>query len=71
MKRPQILGYPRWGDLLPDDKQAYYRRIIQFTSHSTLSNEIVAEPTEPEKQIVKFLLNHLMENSKYYKEQTE
>lgn len=67
-KTANFLGYPRWSDLLPDDKEAYYNRIIQFTSHSTLSNEIVAEPTEPEKQTVKFLLKHLMDN-KYYREQ--
>ncbi|MBD5435580.1 MAG: anticodon nuclease [Treponema sp.] len=69
-KTANFLGYPQWSELLPDDKQVYYKRIIQFTSHSTLSNEIVAEPTEPEKQIVRFLLNHLI-NNKYYKEQTK
>jgi len=56
--------------LLPDDKQTYYNRVIQFTSHSTLSNEVVSEPTEPEKQTVKFLLNHLIEN-KYWKEEQQ
>lgn len=67
-KTANFLGYPRWSELLPDDKQTYYNRIIQFTSHSTLSNEIVADPAEPEKQIVKFLLNHLI-SSKFWKEQ--
>lgn len=66
-KTANFLGYPKWTELLPDEKQNYYNRIVQFTSHSTLSNEVVAEPTEPEKQIVKFLLNHLI-NTKYYKE---
>ena len=66
-KTANFLGYPKWSELLPDDKKLYYNRIIQFTSHSTLSNEIVAEPTEPEKQTIKFLLNHLI-NNKYYKE---
>lgn len=67
-KTANFLGYPKWSDLLPDDKKSYYNRIIQFTSHSTLSNEAVAEPTPAEKQIVKFLLNHLIE-SKYWKEE--
>ena len=67
-KTANFLGYPKWSDLLPDDKKNYYNRIIQFTSHSTLSNEAVAEPTPAEKQIVKFLLNHLIE-SKYWKEE--
>jgi wobble nucleotide-excising tRNase len=66
-KTANFLGYPRWSDLLPDNKQAYYNRVIQFTSHSTLSNEVVPEPTEPEKQTVKFLLEHLV-NNKYWKE---
>ncbi len=67
-KTANFLGYPKWSDLLPDDKQTYYNRVIQFTSHSTLSNEVVPEPTEPEKQIVKFLLDHLIE-SNYWKEE--
>lgn len=67
-KTANFLEYPQWSDLLPDDKQTYYNRIIQFTSHSTLSNEVVAEPTEAEKQIVTFLLKHLVDN-KYWKEE--
>lgn len=67
-KTASFLEYPRWSELLPEDKQLYYNRVIQFTSHSTLSNEVVAEPTEPEKQTVKLLLDHLV-NSKYWKEE--
>jgi len=67
-KTANFLGYPQWSNLLPDDRQTYYNRIIQFTSHSTLSNEVVPEPTEPEKQTVKFLLKHLVDN-KYWKEE--
>ncbi|MGO1245596.1 MAG: hypothetical protein ACTMH4_16060 [Sphingobacterium sp.] len=67
-KTANFLGYPSWSKLLPDDKQVYYNRVIQFTSHSTLSNEAVPEPTEPEKQTVKFLLEHLITNFNYWKE---
>lgn len=67
-KTANFLGYPRWSELLPDDKNTYYNRIIQFTSHSTLSNEVVAEPTEPEKQTVALLLRHLTDNFNYWKE---
>lgn len=59
-KTANFLGYPRWSELLPDDKKLYYNRIIQFTSHSTLSNDVVAEPNPSEKQIVKFLFNDLI-----------
>ena len=61
-KTASFLGYPKWSELLPDDKQAYLNRIIQFTSHSTLSNEVVAEPSGPEKNTVALLLNHLVSN---------
>lgn len=67
-KTANFLGYPEWKRLLPDDRQTYYNRIIQFTSHSTLSNEVVPEPTEPEKQTVKFLLDHFTTNYNYWKE---
>ncbi len=67
-KTANFLGYPRWSELLPDDKLTYYNRIIQFTSHSTLSNEVVAEPTQAEKQIVKFLLNNLVSNFKFWEQ---
>ena len=59
-KTANFLGYPRWSELLPDDKKLYYNRIIQFTSHSTLSNDVVAEPNPSEKQVVKFLFNDLI-----------
>lgn len=68
-KTASFLGYPQWSDLLPDDKQTYYNRIIQFTSHSTLSNEAVAEPTTAEKQTVNYLFEHLVTNRYWVKEQ--
>lgn len=67
-KTANFLGYPRWSELLPDDKQTYYNRVIQFTSHSTLSNEVVPDPTEPEKRTVAFLLKHLADNYNFWKE---
>ena len=70
-KTASFLGYPRWSELLPDDKQAYLNRIIQFTSHSTLSNEAVAEPTREEKQTVKFLLDHLGNNYGYWQQEEQ
>lgn len=68
-KTASFLGYPQWSGLLPDDKQAYLNRIIQFTSHSTLSNESVTEPTLQEKQTVKFLLDHLVANYGYWRQE--
>lgn len=68
-KTANFLGYPEWSRLLPNDQKTYYNRIIQFTSHSTLSNEAVAEPNTQEKQIVRFLLNHLKDNYNFWKEE--
>ncbi|NBW50659.1 MAG: anticodon nuclease [Betaproteobacteria bacterium] len=67
-KTASFLGYPKWSELLPDDKQLYYSRIINFTSHSTLSNEAVAEPTPAEKATVKLLLEHLKNNYGFWQQ---
>jgi hypothetical protein len=61
-KTASFLGYSKWSELLPDDRQLYLSRVINFTSHSSLSNEAIAEPTPQEKATVKFLLDHLKTN---------
>lgn len=68
-KTSNFLGYPRWSELLPGDQQLYLNRIIQFTSHSTLSSEAIAEPSPQEKQTVKLLLDHLRNNYSYWQEE--
>jgi hypothetical protein len=68
-KTSNFLGYPRWSELLPGDQQLYFNRIIQFTSHSTLSSEAIAEPSPQEKQTVKLLLEHLRNNYSYWREE--
>jgi hypothetical protein len=70
-KTSSFLGFPKWSELLPDDKGLYYNRVMQFTSHSTLSELVVREPTEPEKQTVKFLLNHLTTNYNFWREMND
>ncbi|MAF43483.1 MAG: anticodon nuclease [Parcubacteria group bacterium] len=70
-KTASFLGYPKWSELLPDDKQAYLNRIIQFTSHSTLSNEVVSEPSGPEKNTVGLLLNHLVSNYGFWQQEEQ
>ena len=68
-KTASFLGYPKWSELLPDDKQLYYSRIINFTSHSTLSNEAVAEPTPQERATVQLLLDHLKNSHGFWQQQ--
>jgi hypothetical protein len=70
-KTASFLGYPKWSELLPDDKQLYLSRIINFTSHSTLSNEAVAEPTQAEKATVKLLLDHLKSNYGFWQQEQQ
>lgn len=67
-KTASFLGFPKWSELLPDNKESYYNRIIQFTSHSTLADESVAEPSPQEKQTVRLLLEHLINNYSFWKE---
>lgn len=67
-KTASFLGYKDWGDLLPGDKDAYYKRITNFTSHSTIASESVSEPTPQEKQTVKLLLEHLTNTYSFWKE---
>lgn len=70
-KTASFLGYPKWSELLPDDKQLYLSRIVNFTSHSTLSNEAAAEPTPQEKATVKLLLDHLKSNYGFWPKETQ
>lgn len=68
-KTANFLGYEKWSDLLPDeDREAYISRVMNFYSHSSLSSEQIAEPTDPEKQMVKFLFNYLIDNSKFWQQ---
>lgn len=67
-KAANFLGYEKWSDLLPDEKETYASRIMNFYSHQTLINEEIREPSRPEKQMIKLLLNHLLDNAKFWKE---
>ncbi len=70
-KTASFLGYPEWSTLLdsaPGDKQGYLNRIIQFSSHRTLSSEEFSEPNEQEKRMVKLLLDNLVNNYGFWQE---
>ena len=58
-KTANFLGYQGWSELLPGDKKAYASRVMNFYPHNTLSNEEIAEPTPPEKEMVGLLLRNL------------
>lgn len=67
-KAANFLGYKNWSDLLPDDKELYASRVMNFYSHRTLLNEEIRQPSEPEKETVKLLFNHLIDNSRFWRE---
>lgn len=58
-KTANFLGYQSWSELLPGDKKAYASRVMNFYPHNTLSNDEIAEPTPPEKEMVGLLLRNL------------
>ncbi|WP_414500295.1 AAA family ATPase [Zymobacter sp. IVIA_12111.31 C1] len=68
-KTASFLGYRNWSALLPDDQQLYLGRILNFTSHSTLSNETAAGPTPAEKAMIKRLLDHLKSSHRFWQEE--
>ncbi|RQJ67589.1 AAA family ATPase [Neisseria meningitidis] len=66
-KTANFLGYEERSNLLPEDgRQNYFQRIINFTSHSTLSNEEFIEPTRQEQETIKLLLKHLLDNYNFF-----
>lgn len=72
-KTAGFLGHNQWGDLLntvQGNKESYVRVINTF-SHSSLSTEQVRDPTPPEKQTVKLLLDNLINNYGYWKANAE
>lgn len=68
-KTANFLGYRNWSDLLPGDKKAYASRIMNFYPHNTLSNEEIAEPTQPEKEMVGLLIRNLNNYGYWQQEQ--
>ena len=74
-KTASFLGYPKWSKLLPganeENRTAYLNRIIQFSSHDTLAGVRAAHLRPEEKNVVKVLLTHLLENYSYWKQEAK
>jgi hypothetical protein len=72
-KTSTFFGYKKWGDLLPktDDGKTnpYEARIINISSHSKHAGEEVADLTEDDKRVLRYLVNEI--NTMYSFEQTE
>ncbi|MEG3767073.1 AAA family ATPase [Alteromonas sp. 14N.309.X.WAT.G.H12] len=74
-KTASFLGYPKWSMLLPGtnekNRTAYLNRIIQFSSHNTLANMQPSQLRPEEKRMVKLLLDNLVDNYSYWKQEVE
>lgn len=72
-KTSTFLGYKRWGDLLPkfDDGRPnpYEVKIINISSHSKHAGEEVAELTEDDKRVLRYLVREI--NTMYRFHQVE
>lgn len=70
-KTATFLGYPYWGSLLPDTNDGplnpYEKRMIDLNSHSRHSGEEIAELTEDDKRVLRYLLNQINEMYRFNK----
>ncbi|HVM87922.1 MAG TPA: AAA family ATPase [Puia sp.] len=59
-KTSTFLGYNKWEELLPrESREAYYRRIINLSSHSKHNGEEVSIVEENDKRVLGFLVNEI------------
>jgi wobble nucleotide-excising tRNase len=59
-KTSTFLGYNKWEDLLPQEsREAYYRRIINLSSHSKHNGEEISIIEENDKRVLGFLVNEI------------
>ncbi|AQT45931.1 AAA domain-containing protein [Bartonella apihabitans] len=70
-KTAMFLGYQSLKDILPEDKQSYYERIMNFNSHSKLTNEEISIPSEQQKKEVGFLVKYLIDNFKFFEKKNQ
>lgn len=59
-KTSTFLGYNKWEELLPQEsREAYYRRIINLSSHSKHNGEEISVIDENDKRVLSFLVNEV------------
>lgn len=59
-KTSTFLGYNKWEELLPEvSREAYYRRIINLSSHSKHHGEEISVIDENDKRVLSFLVNEV------------
>lgn len=71
-KTANFLGYDHWTKLLstaPADRAEYLKKLTNHFSHRELSFEEVAEPTDIQKEDIAVLLENLINNYGYWKQE--
>ncbi|MEA5402710.1 AAA family ATPase [Arcicella sp. DC2W] len=59
-KTSTFLGYNKWEDLLPQEsREAYYRRIINLSSHSKHNGEEISIIDDNDKRVLSFLVSEV------------
>ena len=59
-KTSTFLGYNKWEELLPQEsREAYYKRIINLSSHSKHHGDEIAIVEENDKRVLGFLVNEI------------
>jgi wobble nucleotide-excising tRNase len=59
-KTSTFLGYNKWEDLLPQEsREAYYKRIINLSSHSKHNGEESSIIEDDDKRVLSFLVNEV------------
>ncbi len=59
-KTSTFLGYNKWEDLLPQEsREAYYKRIINLSSHSKHNGDEISIVEENDKRVLSFLVNEV------------
>lgn len=59
-KTSTFLGYNKWEDLLPQEsREAYYKRIINLSSHSKHNGDEISIIEENDKRVLSFLVTEI------------
>ncbi len=71
-KTATFLGHTKWGYLLPQDQEGgenlYERRVLNLSSHSAHATEETHILTPQDTKTLQLLLNHLIDNYGFWKE---
>lgn len=65
-KTAMFLGYKSWGKILPQNKVSHYTRIMNFNSHSKLTEEEPGDLSADDIEAVGVLVKYLIDNFKFF-----